>query len=344
MNKMRLYAEQFLEEEYPQITNDQKSFLKFLLNNCSGHENATPINSILGSLQFEDIHSKEQLQHRVIVPLREKGNFFVGTSSKGVYFIENADDAKVTIDFYTTRIRSEHGHLRNLRRIVKKESLFRKYQPGPLKESKSVVFFDESGDPSLKSLSTSRYFIVSAIIFEDKKEYKLLGKKFGNIRAELGKGANFEFKSTKLSKREYIHTLKELSTIDYTFASVCFDKKKLNTKGFMIPKSFYKYAFQYLLDRVLDFAVETELFFDEYSNERSKFRDEFLEYLKKQNIGFPNSKIRKMEMVSSAIQTGIQLADLIGGVLKNKAKAKFDLMSLIEDKMINVYYFPANPN
>lgn len=321
---------------------DQKTFLEFMIENCSGYDKAMPEKSILNSLRLDKIHSKEQLQHHVIVPLREQKGFFIGTSSKGIYFIDAASDAEVTIDFYTARIRSEHKHLRNLRGIVKRDNLFRNLQRTVQGIDRSMIFFDESGVPSLSNIGTDPFFIVSAVVIPNKRERKLLDKKFNYLRTEFSKLHDYEFKSTRLDKRKYVRTLKELSTVDYSFASVCFIKKKLSSEGFKHPKSFYKYAFRFLVDRVLDFVVDTDLYFDEYSDVTSRFTSEFLNYLKDQTIGFPKDRIRRMDTVLSASEHGVQLADLISGVIKNRVMGDFDLLPLIEEKMIALYHFPLD--
>ncbi|EMO25288.1 hypothetical protein LEP1GSC170_3273 [Leptospira interrogans serovar Bataviae str. HAI135] len=54
------------------------------------------------------------------MPFRESDKIFIGTSQKGIYFIESSADAKNTLDFYTNRIRSEQKHLRNLKKLFVK--------------------------------------------------------------------------------------------------------------------------------------------------------------------------------------------------------------------------------
>ena len=313
-----------------------------MIKQCLGIENAMAEKSILETLHLDKIHSKEQLQHNVIVPLREQKDFFIGTSSKGIYLIDDPTDAEVTIDFYTARIRSEHKHLRNLRRIVKRDNLFRNLQRTVQANDRSMIFFDESGVPSLNDIRTNPFFIVSAAVIPNKKERKLLDRKFDYLRMEFNKSPDFEFKSIRLDKPKYKRVLNELATVDYSFASVCFMKKRLASEGFKHSKSFYKYAFKFLVDRVLDFVVDTDLYFDVYSDTSSQFKEEFLNYLKSQTIGFPKDKIHSMDTVESQSHHGIQLADLISGVIKNKVMGKFDLLPLIEEKLIGLYHFPIN--
>ena len=101
---------------------DKKVFLSYLLSNCIGFKSSEKIETILGSLKtkFKRRYTKESLQHCLLVPLREEIGFFVGTSSKGIYLVKDAEDALTTINFYSNRIRSEEKHLRNLRVIVQK--------------------------------------------------------------------------------------------------------------------------------------------------------------------------------------------------------------------------------
>lgn len=314
--------------------------MDFLIKNCSGHENAMPLEKILKKIQFSKAYSREMLQQQMMVPLRAQKDFFIGTSNKGIYFINDPEDAFKTICFYSSRIRAEKKHLRNLKRIAKKNKLFNHYEAKFPKGSKRSIYMDESGTPSLKDIPGDPYFIVTGIIFDEKKSRQMLNRKFQFIRQELGKPSNYEFKSTLLNKKQYIRTLKELSTIDYEFAAVCFIKEKLTGQGFNYPKVFYKYAFQFLLEHVLELVGEVDLYFDEYGGKNSRFSKEFFDYVRNQNLVYPINKIGQMDMFRSEQMPFIQLADLIAGTIKKDLKTGSKLIDYVEDKKIEVIYFP----
>lgn len=322
--------------------NDKMLFLKYITENCLGVSNAKSIKSIINSVPFSISYSENVFQHYIIVPLREVGSFFIGTGSKGIYFIETATDAYKTIEFYTTRIRSEKKHLRTLKTIAKKNKLFKNFSaPMPLNLQRNL-YFDESGRPSLDNLVNDPYFIVTAIIIDGKKPISTIDKKFAFIKELLGKPQEYEFKANQLKgkPKHYITVLKELSTIDYEFASVCFIKKDLTSEGFKYPKSFYKYAFSFLIDNVLNYTGAVNLYFDVYSNKNSKFETEFLNYIKKSALGFPFNKVDQTDMLSSTDHPLIQMADLLTGVVRDIIEGKGTLFKYVEDKAIDIYYFP----
>jgi hypothetical protein len=318
---------------------DKLRFIRYMSENCSGIANANSIQNIIHSISFQRKYTKESFQHHIIVPLREEDDIFVGTSSKGIFLVQDASDVQATMDFYTKRIRSEHAHLRNLKRIARKNGLV-KNQVTSNEPLKTTIFFDESGTPSLSDRDTNPFFIVSAIIFNHKNPDKLLKKRFSFIRSELGLPGNYEFKSTRLRPKQYKRILKELTPVEYEAACICFVKKKLTGKGFNHPTSFYKFAFQYLVGDLLDYVGGANLYFDEYSSGKSKFKREFLDYIRKRNAPFIYNRMEKIEMIESSKSPSAQMADLVAGVFKWKLLNKVDIYQLIDEKIVFVRYFP----
>lgn len=318
---------------------DKKAFLDFLLKNCRGFKNARAIETIRKQLWPGKQEKKEALQHRIIVPLRQQKDIFVGTCHRGVYLVETAEDAVQTINFYTSRIRSEQKHLRNLKRIVSRYKLTVN-APARRTEEAANIFFDESGTPSLGDADQQPYFIVSAILVDGKRPTVAIQKKFIGLRAELGKREDFEFKASKLKRKEYENVLTGLGTMDFEFISVCFVKKRLTGEGFKYPTVFYKYAFKFLTSNVLDYVNHANLRFDTYGGKGSIFEKEFFEYIEKQNMGYAQSRVKQLEMVDSRGDSIVQLADLICGAVKRSAEGDNGLLDLLQDKAIDVIVFP----
>lgn len=341
--KMQIKALEWNPEEDDKYGKDKKIFLKFIVENCSGKKNALKIEIVIQRIAFEIIYTKESFQHHILVPLREENSFFIGTSNKGIYFIVDANDALFTIDFYTKRIRSETKHLRNLKKILKKEkSLTQELNYSLNKKKKNSIYFDESGTPSMNNLENDPYFIVTGVIIESRKGKPILeiDKKLAYIKEVLYKPQNFEFKSNRLNENEYRKVLIELSTLNYEFISVCFNKKELYGEGFKYPKVFYKYAFDILLKKIMDYIDgPVDLFFDQYSNKDSSFEQEFLEYIKKNNIEFKFNN-NNLDMFNSSDHPFIQLSDLLAGVIKFKMKKSDSLFEIVEEKCIDFSIFP----
>lgn len=75
---------------------------------------------------FSRSYSREALQQELIVPLRREGKVFIGTGPKGIYLLEDAEDADKTLAFYTRRIRTELLHLRSLKRVARRANVFQR--------------------------------------------------------------------------------------------------------------------------------------------------------------------------------------------------------------------------
>ena len=334
------HAEEWSPTTQDPVGQDKRIFLDYLLQHCNGFHNARPLDRIISELSLSRQYSKELFQHLILVPLREQDNFFIGTSSKGVYFISSPGDAFKTISFYTSRIRAEKKHLRNLKRIALRNRLFEHFSAEFPKGTKKTLYLDESGTPDIATFRTDPFFIVCTVIVDAKKAERLLADKLRFIRELLHKPDNFEFRSRNLSYKEYSLILRELSTIDYEFAAVCFIKSRLRGDGFQYPKAFYKYAFGFLIDEVLDETGEVNIVFDEYGGKNSRFQDEFFKYLRKRTLTFPVNKISHMEMFTSDSNPFLQVADLLAGVIKNDLKRPRKLLPIVSDKLLTLRYFP----
>jgi len=322
---------------------DKKLFLNYLIKNCVGFKNSEKIESILDSLKkkFKKKYSKkESLQHCLLVPLREEIGFFVGTSSKGIYLVKDAEDALTTMSFYSKRIRSEEKHLRNLKVIVQKNKLFHGYLAGNKLERPVNVYFDESGTPDIKTFNKDPYFIVTGIVLDSRNPYNLLREKLALIRTLLRKRPDYELKSKKLTAKEHKLVISELRTIDYEFASVCFVKEKLQSQGFENSSSFYKYANQFLVEKLLDRLGKVNLFFDQYGAPNSQFEKQFMKYLRSKNDVWPQDKIQQIRMLDSKTSQFIQTADLVAGAVSKSLRGKGNYLPFLEEKKIDLYWFP----
>jgi hypothetical protein len=316
---------------------DKKKFLTHMVTHCNGKENPCSIDIILKTIHFEKSYSRQSFQHQILGPLRKEESVFIGTGHKGLYLITDKNAALETIQFYSNRIHSERYHLRNLFRLANKKGLFQDNEVESPTTKATSIYFDESGTPSSNNIDNDPYFIVTGTLIKDKKSKLLLQRKLDLIRQPFNKGDNFEIKSTAFKPQNYKFILNELSTLDYEFASVCFHKKLLLSEGLSYPKSFYKYAYRFLLENLVESVLTADLYFDQYSNTNSTFSDEFISYLKKNQ---PIIKANQIQIVDSRQYPGIQLSDLISGVIRVQLEGSEDLLHLIDDKKIEIIHYP----
>ena len=319
---------------------DKHVLLNFLAKHAVGSRNPISIERVASSAAFSRKYTREGVQQQLMVPLRAEGQIFIGTGSKGIYLIDSPEDGDKTIQFYSTRIRSELRHLRNLKSLAARYNLFSGYTSSKRKGPKCFLYFDESGTPSLKDASTTPHFIVCGVLLENAGALRSIDKRFDLIADILGKPSGYEFKSVSLNKKQYTTILKELAPLDFQWAAVCFVKKRLTSKGFGDSTTFYRFAYQFLAEELLNIAWDAELYFDEYSKIGSAFEKEFASYIKARNAGLPPHRLKSVTMLSSDRSRLIQLADLLAGIVKNQAKGKFDLQHLVDDKVIRVQYWP----
>ncbi len=340
MKKVNL-AEKAMKWEPGEIDDakDRKIFIQYMATYCVGHQNSKNIGQLLKQIPFEEEYSRNSFQHRILIPFKKDGEFFIGSSHSGIFFINNAEDAEISTQFYVDRIRQEQRHLRNLRKIISRNRLYNDIEPKE-QETELSIYFDESGTPDINTAEIDPFFIVTGIVVNSKKTGFEISQQIKHIKTLIHKSESFELKSSYLNKKDYAVVLKQLSIIDYEFATICFRKEALNSEGFKFPKTFYKYAFQFLINDLLTYTGKVNLLFDEYGGKNSKFQDEFFQYIRTSVKGFPIGTISQMEMLSSKTEPFIQLADIISGVVKNKAKGKFDFIREVVDRSIKIEYFP----
>jgi hypothetical protein len=102
----------------PNISPLLKATLEYMLSNCVGKGNATPIDTIIDHLTRLGFDiDREQFQHLVLVPSRE-GDLYIASYGHfgrgGIYLIETKEDTNPMIDFYDRRIQSEQEHRKRL--------------------------------------------------------------------------------------------------------------------------------------------------------------------------------------------------------------------------------------
>ena len=103
-----------------------------------------------------------------------------------------------------------------------------------------LVFIDESGDCGMKNREgSSKFFIVTAIIFEDHEDAEACDKKITALRRELKVADQYEFKFTSCSDKIREYFLRATAQFDYFYSSMVINKAGLWGEGFNYKESFY---------------------------------------------------------------------------------------------------------
>jgi len=98
---------------------NETAILTYLVANAVGRANAQPwkkINAHLRSFQPSIVMKKQDFQHGLLAHSRSQ-NYFIGSSNKGFFIIDDIGDARASASYYISRIQAETLHLAQLRSI-----------------------------------------------------------------------------------------------------------------------------------------------------------------------------------------------------------------------------------
>ena len=340
MAKLRIvrFAETWTPDPDDPLGEDKHRLVAYLLENQVTVENPRSIQSILDAGLFSKSYTRSAFQHQLLGPLREDPRVFIGTSNAGLFLVTTPEDADATLAFYTSRIRAELRHARNLRKLAKRTKLMDGYVSTiPQKKDRATIFLDESGSPNVRD-NEPPVFVVAAVVIESRHDLADLEQRFKNAFAAIGRPEDHELKTVGLSVKKHTRVLRELSLLDYQWAAACFDKPRLTTAGFADPMTFYRYAFQFLVGDLLTVAWQADLVLDQHSTQAAEA--EFEKHLRRQNSGLAVSRLGSVKFSDSSKTRLVQLADLVAGAVRRSVAGKALPLREIEDKMINLQFWP----
>jgi hypothetical protein len=207
-----------------------------------------------------------------------------------------------------------------------------------------LVFIDESGDTGFKiKQGSSRYFVISLVIFEDNDEAIACDQRIQLLKKELKYPNDFEFHFKENSHKVRKALLETLAPYNFFYYGIVINKdpQKLWGEGFKNRESFYKYTCGLVFENARACFKDANIKID--SSGRKVFRSQLAKYLKsKINLDGRNC-IKKVKMERSQSNNLLQLADYIAGVInryvQNKKYSK-DYRKLIAPKEIYVQIWP----
>lgn len=145
-----------------------------------------------------------------------------------------------------------------------------------------LIFIDEAGDTGRKiNKGSSKFFVVSLLLFEDHDEAVACDKRISLLRRELKLPRKYEFHFAHNSKKVRIEFLKAIQPYSFVYFCVVIDKhpEKLWGPGFATKESFYKYACQMLFTNAAPYLDNAIVVLDKSGN--PDFRNKLAKYLKK---------------------------------------------------------------
>ncbi len=207
-----------------------------------------------------------------------------------------------------------------------------------------LVFIDESGDPGMKLLrSSSRYFIVTLLAFEDNDEALAADQRIGLLKRELGFPPHFEFHFNKLRPDYREQFLKAVSPYDWFYFSIVVNKEKLTGKGFQYPDSFYKYTCSLVFENAKPHLNDATVVID--GSGSRQFQRQLSTYLRKR-VNDPKAGsrfIHKVKLQDSKANHLLQMADMVCGAVARSFKEKDDAQvcrRLISHREMYVQFWP----
>jgi hypothetical protein len=208
-----------------------------------------------------------------------------------------------------------------------------------------LVFIDESGDPGLKAeKGSSKFFIVSLVVFEDYQEASACDQRIELLKKELGYPPNFEFHFKENSHKIRLAFLEAIRPYNFFYFGIILNKspEKLWGDGFRNKESLYKYACGLVFENAKPYLEEATIIIDKSGNQ--VFRNQLAKYLRQKiNSAKGPKTINKIKLQYSQKNNLLQLADYIAGTINRSAQNKKfakDYRKFIAHKEIYVQFWP----
>ena len=160
---------------------------------------------------------------------------------------------------------------------------------------------------------SSRFFVVTAVLFEDNEEADNCDRRINELREELRLSENFEFHFNSCSDRFRTRFLEVVAGSNFFYHSIVLNKTRLWGEGFKYRDSFYKYAAGLVFENAKSRLLNAKVVLDECGNR--EFRNQLSKYLKRRMNDGNRVLIKKVKMEPSHSNNLLQLADMICGAV-----------------------------
>ena len=208
-----------------------------------------------------------------------------------------------------------------------------------------LIFIDESGDTGLKidCKTTSPYFIVTLVLFEEHDQATLADKRIESLKTELGLRHEFEFHFSKLQPKWREHFLRVIAGHEFFYFAVVLDKAGLTAHGINSPTELYRYTCGLVFESAKPYLRDAIVVMDGQGSEL--LRREMSSFLrKKAHPESPHeSPIRKVKLQDSHKNNLLQLADMVCGAVARSLTDKKDATAyrkLISHREMEVAHWP----
>lgn len=186
-----------------------------------------------------------------------------------------------------------------------------------------LAFIDESGDTGLRiEEGSTRYFVVSLVLFEDLEEATACDQRIQLLKKELGFPPDFEFHFYDNSDKVRRKFLEVISPYTFFYIGIAINKdpKKLWGEGFKHKDSFYKYVCGLVFENAKPHLKQARVKIDKSGS--SVFRSQLAKYLQKKVNGTDFQCIKSVKMEHSHSNNLLQVADYVSGIINRKVQEK----------------------
>lgn len=187
-----------------------------------------------------------------------------------------------------------------------------------------LVFIDDSGDSGfLFKKGSSKYFVISLVIFDDELEAEEVALQIKKLRRELKFSDEVEFKFNKSRKKIRELFLSRVNPYKFRIRSIVIDKTLIESPQLQGDRnSFYSFAIKTVLKyndgSILDAKVRIDGGGDRI------FRKSFLSYLRRQLNSNEKKIMKDCKLIDSKTNVLIQLADMVAGSIRRSYDSKSD--------------------
>lgn len=178
-----------------------------------------------------------------------------------------------------------------------------------------LVFIDDSGCAGFKfDKGSSRFFVISAVIFDDNLEAEKTAISIKELRRELFGRDDMEFKFHKSKEENRVRFLECIKKHKFRIRCLVVDKKVLYSPELKSNKnSFYSYIIKTMLKHSNETILDARIRIDG-SGDRT-FRKSFVSYLRKELNGKDRKILQNCKLVDSKSDVLIQMADMVAGAI-----------------------------
>ena len=197
-------------------------------------------------------------------------------------------------------------------------------------------FFDESGDPGLKTGDgSSRYFVVALVTFDDDAVALACDRRIDRLRSDLRLPSRYEFHFGKNSRKVREAFLRAVQPFDFQYHLFALDKEPGKLRGISLnPNDLYQYTAGLVFENASYHLKAAIIVMDKRGDK--KFRDELFRHLR-HSVRFPGGQraIKKLKQQDSHRNNLLQLADYVASIGNQVLSGNRETIALAERYLRN---------